>query len=425
MDLQPVVLNTTILDSLTLMRASLPSNIVIECEITDVPCTTLADMTQIHQIVYNLCTNAAHAMEAAGGKLTISLKPKILGAERATELGVSPGNYAYLTVTDTGNGIPLEVMGRIFDPYFTTKETGKGTGLGLSVVHGIVRRYGGSIRVASVLHSHTEFHLYFPCMDKVAQVHHEPGGKNKIPGGQERILIVDDENMLVGLWQNMLEQLGYRVTAFTSSQQALAAFRVTPHAFDIMITDMTMPHLSGIDLIRAVKEVRPELPVVLCTGYNKLISEANASSLGIRQVVMKPFGIETLAQAIRDNLLPPKNRRRNPRFNAADGVYVISHLSPAKRLPLLDFGIAGLAYKNGLEEIGENATDVISIVADGGNSFIPHLLCRNSYARRGLAFESPSAHQLELLAQLIEKFSAPQTDGKAAEQVLPKLQKTA
>ncbi|MES2623998.1 MAG: response regulator [Pseudomonadota bacterium] len=435
-DLQPVTLNATVLDSLTLMRASLPSNIVIERDITDTLCTTLADVTQIHQIVYNLCTNSAHAMEVDGGTLTIRLSAVTLEADRAIEIGVKPGNYAHLVVSDTGKGIPHEVMGRIFDPYFTTKETGKGTGLGLSVVHGIVKRYGGGIKVASVLNSHTEFHLYFPSIDKQVAVQKEPSQKHKLPGGQERILIVDDENMLVGLWQNMLEQLGYKVTAFTNSAHALTAFRVTPDAFDIMITDMTMPHLSGVDLIRAVKEVRPELPVVLCTGYNKLISEANAHTLGIRQVVMKPFGIETLAKVIRQNLLPERDRRRIPRFRAAEGVYAISQSSPDKRIPVLDFGIAGVACKHGMEPAMDNATDLISIVADNGKFFIPNLLCRNvsriavtgtgsAYTRRGLAFENPSLNQLDMLTQLIQKFSAPEETSNSADEPAPRLQMTA
>jgi nitrogen-specific signal transduction histidine kinase/FixJ family two-component response regulator len=435
-DLQPVPLNSTIIDSLTLMRASLPSDIIIEREITETPCTTLADVTQVHQIIYNLCTNSAHAMEGYGGKLSITLEPIMLDAMRAGELGVSPGNYAHLIVSDTGRGIPPEVISRIFDPYFTTKETGKGTGLGLSVVHGIVRRYGGAIRVASALYSHTSFHLYFPCIDNTAEARSEPV-KGKVPGGQERVMIVDDENMLVGLWQNMLEQLGYKVTAFTNSAHALATFLSKPHAFDIMITDMTMPHLSGIDLIKAVKEVRKDLPVVLCTGYNKLISETNAHSLGIRQVVMKPFGIETLARAIRESLTPETNRRRRPRFKAAEGLYVISQSCPMKRMPLLDFGIAGLACKNGIEAGTEDATDLVSIVADNGKLFIPNLLCRNvscvtvaapgtSYTRRGLAFESPSQSQLDQLTQLIEKFSVPQTGTATSNGAQPqRLQRTA
>jgi DNA-binding NtrC family response regulator len=437
MNLQPVSLNTTIVDSLTLMRASLPSNIIIERDIADAACITLADVTQIHQIIYNLCTNSSHAMEMDGGKLGIKLAPIVLDADRAAELGVNPGNYAHLIVSDTGKGMPADVMSRIFDPYFTTKETGKGTGLGLSVVHGIVRRYGGAIRVSSVINSHTAFDVYFPCVEKFTHTESEAATKHKVPGGNERILIVDDENMLVGLWQNMLEQLGYTVTAFTNSAHALAAFLLKPHSFDIMITDMTMPHLSGVDLIKAVKEVRRDMPVVLCTGYNKLISEANAHSLGIKQVVMKPFGIETLARAIRQSLLPEVNRRRRPRFKAADGLYVISQSNPSQRLPLLDFGIAGLAYKNGVEAGAEDATDLVTIVADNGKLFIPNLLCRNvstiavdepgtSYTRRGLAFESPSQSQLDQLAHLIEKFSMP--PGGASSQVeaqTPQLQMTA
>ncbi len=437
MNLQPVSLNTTVVDSLTLMRASLPSNIIIERDVTDTACITLADVTQIHQIIYNLCTNSAHAMETDGGKLSIKLAPSVLEAEHAAELGVPPGNYAHLIVSDTGKGISPEVISRIFDPYFTTKETGKGTGLGLSVVHGIVRRYGGAIKASSELNSYTAFDLYFPCVDKIAQAEPEVAKKHKVPGGTERIVLVDDENMLVGLWQNMLEQLGYKVTAFTNSAHALAAFLLNPYAFDIMITDMTMPHLSGIDLIKAVKEVRKDMPVVLCTGYNKLISEANAHSLGIKQVVMKPFGIEALAHAIRQSLLPDVNRRRRPRFKAADGLYVISQSNPSQRLPLLDFNVAGLAYKNGVEANAEDATDLVTIVADNGRLFIPNLLCRNvssvavdgpetAYTRRGLAFESPSQSQLDQLAHLIEKFSVPHGGASnPAEAQAPPLQMSA
>jgi CheY-like chemotaxis protein len=195
--------------------------------------------------------------------------------------------------------------------------------------------------------------------------------------------------------------------------------------------------LSGIELIKAVKEVRQDLPIILCTGYNKLISEANAHSLGIRQVLMKPFGIETLARAVRQNLLPEQDRRQLPRFKAADDVYVISQSSPTQRLSLLDFGLAGLAYRQGMEALLDDATDIISIMADSGTFYIPGILCRNvscvaiaglgtAYTRRSVVFESPSIQQRELLTQLIENYSVPQTDDAAVpEIVLPPLQMTA
>jgi DNA-binding response OmpR family regulator len=411
-------LNRVIAESLKLMRASLPTNILIERDICKDVCTTIADATQIHQIMLNLCTNAAHAMEPNGGVLTIRLEPvRLDDADAAESVGLPSGNYARLVVADTGHGIDEAILDRIFDPYFTTKETGKGTGMGLSVVHGIIKSNGGAIRAFSHPGRFTEFHLYLPVVDMVVEAEPAIFDQEHLPGGHEHIMIVDDEEMLVDMMQQVLEQLGYTVSAFTDSSDALKAFLSTPRTYDLLITDMTMPGMTGAELAKAMKTARDDLPIILCTGYNEQICERNAETLGIQELIMKPVGMQQLAEAIRNALMPPSmERRKHPRFSASKGSFVICRTNPYERCSLVDIGMSGLAFSHEMDAVPANPSDQLAIMTPNGEILINGLHCRTvseipagsgislpeaSHARRGVCFESLTQLQSELINQFI------------------------
>jgi DNA-binding response OmpR family regulator len=415
---KPIRLNSVIAESLKLMRASMPTNISIERSICKTLCTTIADATQIHQVMFNLCTNAAHAMEPSGGVLTIRLEPVTLDGDTTVDPdGLAPGKYARLVVADTGHGMEKDIIDRIFDPYFTTKETGKGTGMGLSVVHGIINSCGGVIRVFSHPGRFTEFHLYFPVVDMVVDAEPAIFDKQHLPGGLEHIMIVDDEDMLVDMMRQVLEQLGYTVTAHTDSKTSLDVFLSSPHSYDLLITDMTMPGMTGSDLAKAVKAARADLPVILCTGYNEQISEENAQSLGIQALIMKPVGMQQLAETIRGVLEPNSTeRRQSPRFKVPTGSFVISRTHPYERCSLVDIGPSGLAFNHEMELVSDNLSDQLAIMTPDGEIFINGLRCRTvsdipadgeinlpeaAHARRGVSFEDLTVLQTELIHQFI------------------------
>lgn len=294
----PLRPEVVIKEAVKLLRASLPATISIRQDI-DTDCgVILADPTQLHQIIMNLCTNAFHAMEVDGGVLTISLKGKALTQDDLqAKVHMQPGEYVQISVRDTGVGIAPDIRERIFDPYFTTKGVGKGTGMGLAMVHGIVRSYGGYIVCDSRPGEGTVFHVTLPVAE--APDIQEMQADTLNSGGKEHILLVDDEQMLAELGKAMLERLGYRVTARTSSLEALATFQNQPDDFDLLLTDQTMPGMTGIDLARRLLQLRPLLPVILCTGYSTQISEEKARSLGIRGFAMKPLAKQDIAGHIR------------------------------------------------------------------------------------------------------------------------------
>jgi PAS domain S-box-containing protein len=299
---KPVAMVPLVEEVLMFLRSLLPSTIEIKPQISinSNGGMVFANPTQIHQVLMNLCTNAAHAMNPTGGTLSVKLSET---ADAPLASGGAPpgaGRYLCLTVSDTGHGMDAETLEKIFDPYFTTKAPGEGTGLGLSVVQGIVKSHGGAVTVASQTGEGTTFCVFLPEIANVAAS--ETGTTEAIPRGGERILFVDDEEALVDLGKSMLEALGYHVTAKTVSLEALKAFGAQPNEFDAVITDMTMPFLTGKDLAVKIIAIRPDIPVVLCTGFSDLIDEARAAEAGIRGFVMKPYNISTLAQAIRKAL---------------------------------------------------------------------------------------------------------------------------
>jgi CheY-like chemotaxis protein len=277
-------------ESLKLMRASLPTTIEIRENITSSG-VILGEPSEIQQLIMNLCTNAYHAMRGRVGFLDVSLCDIDFKTIQTLDYkDLSPGKYVRLTVSDTGCGIDPAIRDRIYDPYFTTKPIGEGSGLGLSIVHGIVTNYGGSIKVDSTPGQGTTFDIYLPT---VAREFSESGPEadQAAPTGSGTVLYVDDEASLVEVGKLMLELLGYRVVAATNSMEALKIFMERPEEFDAVVTDMTMPNMTGVELARKVMEVRPEIPIILCTGYSDLINKEKAKDLGIKGFVMKPFNL--------------------------------------------------------------------------------------------------------------------------------------
>ena len=301
---KPARLAPVINEALRFLRASLPATIEIRDTLTAEDAVTLSDATEIHQVLMNLGSNAAYAMREAGGILTVRLEAVDIGAEAAARVpGLKAGPYVRLTVEDTGAGIPMEMIPRIFDPFFTTKGQAEGTGMGLAVVHGIVTGSGGAISVESKIGRGSVFQVYLPEVKSEPAPAEDQSGP--LPGGHERILVVDDERSQAESLHDILERLGYEVTFETDSVKALALIRSRPEAFDLVVTDQTMPHLVGTRLAEEAMRVHPDLPVVLCTGFSDSVSERTASGLGIRDVVMKPFTIREMAVAIRRALDRP------------------------------------------------------------------------------------------------------------------------
>ncbi len=294
----PINLHTILKEALKLLRSTLPTTIAFQTSIIKENVYIMADATAIHQIVMNLCTNAAHAMEDRGGTLAVALERVELTAEETmVHAHIKPGPHLKLSIRDTGHGMTREILDRIFEPYFTTKKKGEGTGLGLSVVHGIVQSHGGMINVISEPGQGATFDVYFPVIaleSRVAEPPHEA-----VVGGSERILFVDDEIVLVRLVQQMLTRLGYRVTAFTDSRQALADFTDHPGKYDMVISDLTMPHITGEDLAKSILSIRPDIPFILCSGYSRKIDKARIEKTGIRAFLTKPFSRATIAGQIR------------------------------------------------------------------------------------------------------------------------------
>jgi PAS domain S-box-containing protein len=300
--LKPLKIQHIVREALKLIRSSLPTTIEINQNISNTCGLVMADATQIHQIAMNLLTNAYHAMADQGGKLEVTLKQVNLDVDNLKDPAMLAGSYVCLTVEDTGTGIDEYVMDRIFEPYFSTKEKDKGTGLGLAMIHGIVKSCGGNIRVYSEPGKGTAFHIYLPVIQTRAETK-ETRIISPVEGGKERILIVDDEDQIVRMTEQMLKRLGYHVTARTSSIEALEAFRATPDKFDLVITDMTMPNMTGVHLTQKLIEIRPDIPVIICTGFSEKISEQKASAMGIRGYVMKPVVKSALAKKIREVLV--------------------------------------------------------------------------------------------------------------------------
>ena len=297
-EVMPVKLQPVVKETLKLLRSSIPTTIDIQQEIDPDCGPVLANPNQIHQIVMNLATNAYHAMEENGGNLKIVLRQVRIETDPFAFPELSTGEYALLTVSDTGTGIEKHNMDKIFNPYFTTKENSKGTGLGLSIVHGIVKHHGGDIRLYSEPGKGTDVHVYFPIIEQ-STGKNDGDASSQIPGGAERILLVDDEAAVARMEENMIKRLGYRITTQTESVDALEAFKANPDDFDLVITDMTMPQMTGIQLAGEIKKIRPNIPIIIFTGFSGQINEEKCKALDIQGYAMKPLVKREIAETVR------------------------------------------------------------------------------------------------------------------------------
>ncbi|MDD2735053.1 MAG: response regulator [Desulfuromonadaceae bacterium] len=297
---KPVQVAAVIEEVFKLLRSALPTTIEINQQISTTPNedTVLADSTQLHQVLMNMGTNAGHAMQDHGGVLEVSLSD-VKNDDPLTSANpeLTPGPYLLITVSDTGHGMDASVKERIFDPYFTTKKAGEGTGMGLAVSQGIIKSHGGSISVYSEPGQGTVFTILLPKISD--EITHELPDDESFCGGSERILFVDDEKVLAELGQELLEMLGYSVTSATNSFNALACFRARPDAFDLVITDMTMPGLTGRELARELLAIRPDIPIIMCSGFTESVNSSDAREPGVSEFLMKPYVTSRMAQVIR------------------------------------------------------------------------------------------------------------------------------
>ena len=296
-EVKPTRMDVLVKEVLQLIRAGIPSTIEIQKTIESAS-LVMGNETRIHQILMNLCTNAAHAMQDTGGLLHVGLKDVVIEKVfPVPKFELKPGNYVEITVSDTGPGIHPDIIGSIFEPYFTTKAPGEGTGMGLSVVHGIVESYGGKITVSSRPGKGAVFKVYLPVTRRMKADHDY--GAEALPVGTERILLLDDEAAIARMGSHMLEHLGYSVTYKTSSVEALELFRSRPDDFDLVVTDMTMPNITGDKLAVELMDIRPDIPVILFTGYSNKMSDDVARALGIKALVYKPIVKSDLSRIVR------------------------------------------------------------------------------------------------------------------------------
>lgn len=298
-DVRPVQIKHIVDEALALIRASLPVTITIERELNS-ESFVLCDATQIYQILVNLCSNAGYAMREKGGELTVRLADVAFDAPLPGHPSIVPGRYVQLCVRDTGIGMTPEVKKRIFDPFFTTKEKGKGTGIGLSLTHDIITNYRGTLAVKSEPGKGATFTVYLPAIEDPSFL--ENKAVESLPTGHEHILLVDDEDALVDLGKQMIESLGYRVSSRVNSLDALNLFKNQPNEFDLVITDLIMPHMTGDELIRKIHQIRPDVPVILITGFTDRMTQERADSLGVNQLAIKPVIMKDMARFIRQAL---------------------------------------------------------------------------------------------------------------------------
>ena len=299
--LTPVRIQQVLKEVSKLIRTTIPANIEMTWDIQQDCGLVMADSTQLHQIAMNLITNAYHAVEKNNGKINIILKEKALEISTVEKTSLATGNYATLTISDTGHGIAPGILDKIFEPYFTTKELGKGTGLGLAVVHGIIKEYGGAIEVISDPVEGTTFEVYIPIMKKKTD-RVEIKETIAIPSGTERILVVDDEVSIAKLEGQMLERLGYKVTTYTSSLEALSFFETSPNKFDLVITDMAMPNFTGEALAEKIFSIRQDIPIIICTGFSENINKEKVKTFCVKGFLMKPVVKSDMAHMVRNVL---------------------------------------------------------------------------------------------------------------------------
>jgi len=299
-ELQPLRIQLIIKETLKLLRSSIPSTIEIRKNLDPACGAVLADPTRIHQVIMNLCTNAYYAMRETGAVLNISLQCADLSSEdmQGKKVHCAPGSYLELKVQDTGCGISEDILEKIFEPYFTTKAKGEGTGLGLALVQSIILDFGGDIIVHSEPSRGTVFRIYLPIINAEKEQDQDQD-TDPLPTGCERILVIDDDMNFAQMNRKILESLGYKVSSMTDSVAAFDRFQQKPNAFDLVLTDMTMPHMTGDELSKQMLALRSDLSIILCTGFSELIDEKRAAEIGIYALVMKPFTKRELAKTVR------------------------------------------------------------------------------------------------------------------------------
>ena len=299
----PTHIHLILKEALKLLRATIPVSIDMEQKIDSKCAAVMVDPTQLHQVIMNLCTNAAYAMRKGGGKRSIALEDLLVEQERnGFPMNVPPGHYVKFTVSDSGEGMNGDVLQHIFEPYFTTKPQGEGTGLGLSLVHGIILELKGALLVQSEPGKGTVFEIFFPALDAQFSSAHLQDAVETLPGGHERLLLVDDETSLVETTARRLSKLGYAVTARTSSIEALQAFKANPYKFDLVITDLAMPNMTGLDMAAEMLKLRSDLPVLLVTGFADALAVEYAQKIGIKKIVSKPIDLREITAVMRQVL---------------------------------------------------------------------------------------------------------------------------
>jgi signal transduction histidine kinase/ActR/RegA family two-component response regulator len=299
-DRKVIDLCNVVREAMRFLRASTPATVDVHTSVPAAAAPVMGDATQLHQVVMNLCTNAVQAIGQGPGELALSLTVETVGRDLATRLGGAEGLYAHMSIRDNGCGMDQATLARIFEPFYTTKDPGGGTGLGLATAHGVVTDHGGAITVESEVGAGSVFHVYLPCCgDKGAE---RAIAEAEIPTGTERILFVDDEPFLAEMAAQVLQSLGYAVVTKTDSMEAWETFEQDPDEVDLLVTDQTMPQLTGLDLIERVRRLRPGLPVIIMTGYHQRLLDARPSELGVWEIVSKPYSIRALGQAIRGAL---------------------------------------------------------------------------------------------------------------------------
>jgi len=294
----PLKIQLILKEVLKLAKASLPSTIKIKSDISDKAGMVMADPTQVHQVAMNLITNALHAMDESGGELRVGLSEIEVGNDGLHNSGMPPGSYTCLKISDTGSGMDEITRKRIFDPYFTTKVRGKGTGLGLAVVHGIVKKLRGEIVVKSEIGKGSDFSIYLPRIKPAGTEIPEKVQSPAPLSGTGNILVVDDEESVLKMLNLILSRAGCKVTCMNSSLSALELFQQGPYAFDLVITDMTMPDLTGDKLISGIKKIRPDIPVILCSGFNEALLNEKAMETKPDKILLKPVAKNELIQAL-------------------------------------------------------------------------------------------------------------------------------
>lgn len=297
----PVSLGALVTDAVQMLRQAIPSSVQIRLVVGDAPDLVVADSVQMHQVVVNLCTNAWQAMRGtAEPQIDVCVSEYRLGEDTEPAFsGLKPGVYVQLSVSDRGSGVSIEHLDRIFDPFFTTKPPGEGTGLGLSVVHGVVQNHGGAIAVRSQLGKGTTFDILLPRFQGETEPSSVKSSKAQLPHGTERILVVDDENSILVLSSRVLVSLGYHVTTRLGGPAGLETFMASPDSFDLVITDMTMPELTGLQLATRIGDVRPDMKMILCTGYGDETEDKNYMEYGFDEILFKPVPVGELAEGIR------------------------------------------------------------------------------------------------------------------------------